>query len=77
MKKSNLKPLLRIKKRFHIYAIECNLQQDVAPVKAKINGIDIEFSDLGALSFLQYWKDSKSAFANLLAAIKEAYDKAE
>ncbi|MDD4110053.1 MAG: hypothetical protein PHS54_00705 [Clostridia bacterium] len=76
MKKSALKKLLSIKKRFHIFALEWS-DSDVAPIKVTLNGIDIEFDDLEVRACLKYWKDSPSAFSDLMAAVKSAYDKAE
>ena len=78
MKKSVLKPLLKIKKRMHVFAIKV---VEVDPVqktaKAEINGIEIEFKNLTDTAFLSYWKDSKSAFATLLVEIQRAYDEAD
>lgn len=76
MKKSVLKKLLSIKKRFHVMALEWQ-DSDIAPIKVKINGIDVEFDDLETRACLKYWKDSPSAFSDLMAAVKSAYDKAE
>ena len=76
MKKSVLKKLLSIKKRFHIFALEWK-DSDTAPIKATINGIEIEFKDLEVRACLKYWKDSPSAFSDLMAAVKTAYDEAE
>ena len=78
MKKSVLKPLLKIKKRMHVFAIkvvEVNAAEKTA--NAEINGIEIEFKNLSDTAFLSYWKDSKSAFATLLAEIQRTYNEAD
>ncbi len=43
----------------------------------EINGISLEFMYFDELGFLEYWKDSKSAFENLTSAIETVKEIAE
>lgn len=42
----------------------------------KINGTKISFMWRDEIGFIEYWSDSKKAFADLKNAIKEEYDMA-
>ena len=77
MTKSNLKPLLKIKKRMHIFALKVtSLSEDRKHAALEINGVPVEFHNLPQADFLSYWQDSPSASATLLGEIKRAYDEA-
>ena len=76
MKKSVLKKLLSIKKRFHVMALE-HKRLDAETIEITINGIAIQTKNPEAPAFLKYWKDSPSAFADLMGEVKALHDAAE
>ncbi len=77
MTKSQLKPLLKIKKRMHICALKVTLlSEDRKNAMLEINGVPVDFYNLESADFLSFWKDSPSASAMLLREIKRAYDEA-
>lgn len=76
MKKSVLKKLLSIKKRFHVMALE-HKRLDEETIEISINGIAIQTKNPEAPAFLKYWKDSPSAFADLMGEVKALHDAAE
>ena len=78
MKKTELKPLLKIKKRMHIMSLKVtSLSDDRKTATLEVNGIKVTFSNLASADFLSFWHDSPSASATMLSEIKRAYDEAE
>jgi hypothetical protein len=68
-----MKKLLQIKKRFHIFSLE-HKRLDEETIEITINGIAIQTKNPNAPAFLKYWKDSPSAFADLMKEVREVIE---
>ena len=68
-----MKKLLQIKKRFHVFSLE-HKRVDAETIEITLNGIVFQTKNPEAPAFLKYWKDSPSAFADLMADVKAVHE---